>query len=97
LLRALSSKVLKTSKHGDYINFSWQQLPLIPNDEKGFPYLHPAILLISFMSFVSHPHWNRLSTEIVESPSHDSIQNPMDTILDNLLQLILFEQGGWPR
>lgn len=77
-------------------NFSWQPLPLLPNDEKGFPYLPPEFLdsiyvicLSSSLEQVAHISCG------VSSPG--DIQNSMDTVLDNLLQLILFEQGGWAR
>lgn len=35
-------------------NLSWQLLPLVPNDEKGFLYLKSGFLLFPFWSFVSH-------------------------------------------
>lgn len=36
-------------------NFSWQMLLMLPNDEKGFPYIQPEFPLLPFMSFVPHP------------------------------------------
>ncbi|PKU45822.1 hypothetical protein llap_3866 [Limosa lapponica baueri] len=42
-------------------------------------------------------HWNRLSKEVVESPSLETFKTHLDMFLYSLLQVDLLWKGGWTR
>jgi len=42
-------------------------------------------------------HWNKLPREAVDSPSLEIFKTPLDKVLRSLLQVTLFQQGGWTR
>ncbi|XP_064894641.1 ubiquitin carboxyl-terminal hydrolase 42-like [Columba livia] len=45
---------------------------------------------------VSDAHWQRVPRELVESPSLEMFHSPVNTIVDNRLQVALLEQGVGP-
>lgn len=91
----MRSEVLKASQDGDYKTSLSNHFHYFLMIKKIF--LQPEFILIPFMSSLSHPPWNRLPTASCEVSISGDIQNPMDTDLDKLLPLVLFEQGGWDR
>lgn len=42
-------------------------------------------------------HWNRLPTDLVESPSVEIVKSCLDTILSNMLWGTMLEQRGWTK
>lgn len=45
---------------------------------------------------MSDAHWQRVPRELVESPSLEMFHSPVNTIVDNRLQVALLEQGVGP-
>lgn len=49
----------------------------------------------NFLSVSMTEHWNRLSTEVVESAAQEIFKSHLDMMFCNLLSVNLLYQGGW--